>query len=111
MQSFHIYYTCHIITSDFKISLHTNCALQNVLSQYIGPESSFSIMGDMEYVPNPTFQMDTEQSSPTTATTITSPVQVEEESRPGQLTVQDKAGGSRRSDHSPSPRTPAVNIL
>eukprot|EP00090_Calanus_glacialis_P002951 TRINITY_DN12152_c0_g1_i1.p1 TRINITY_DN12152_c0_g1~~TRINITY_DN12152_c0_g1_i1.p1 ORF type:complete len:613 (-),score=240.81 TRINITY_DN12152_c0_g1_i1:371-2209(-) len=64
-------------------------------------------MGDMEYVPNPTFQMDTEQSSPTTATTITSPVQVEEESRPGQLTVQDKAGGSRRSDHSPSPRTPA----
>ena len=63
-------------------------------------------MGDMEYMPNPTFQMDTEQSSPTT---ITSPVHVEEDdTRPGHLTVQEKGGGSRRSDHSPSSRTPVV---
>jgi len=61
-------------------------------------------MGDMEYMPNPTFQMDTEQTSPTSATTITSPMQ---EDRPEHLTVQGKVGGSRRSDHSPSPRTPA----
>ena len=65
-------------------------------------------MGDMEYMPNPTFQMDTEQTSPTSATTITSPMQ---EDRPEHLTVQGKAGGSRRSDHSPSPRTPAVIMI
>jgi len=58
-------------------------------------------MCDMEYTPNPTFQMDTEESSPTTA--ITSPVV--EDARPEHLTAKD--GGSRRSDHSPSARTPA----
>jgi len=59
-------------------------------------------MGDIEYVPNPTFQLDTEQSNPNTI--ADGQVVVPREDRPGQLGVQEK--GSRKSDHSPSPRTP-----
>jgi len=61
-------------------------------------------MGDMEYVPNPTFQLDTEQTNPNTVADGLGLV-VPGEDRPGRLGVQEK--GSRRSDHSPSPRTPA----
>jgi len=61
-------------------------------------------MGDMEYVPNPIISLDPEQSSPNTITPVQEP---EDDARPGHLSVHEKAGGSRRSDHSPSPRTPA----
>lgn len=60
-------------------------------------------MGDLDYVPNPTFQLETEPNSTIHATND----QVQKgDSRPGQLVVHDKLAGSRRSDHSPSPRTP-----
>jgi len=61
-------------------------------------------MGDMDYAPNPTFQLETEPCSPNPVIHGQVP---EGESRPGQLEVHDKLAGSRRSDHSPSPRTPA----
>ena len=61
-------------------------------------------MGDMEYMPNPTLQV--EESSPTSATVIGSVKEKEE--RPNHLAIKDKNEGSRRSDHSPTLRTPAV---
>jgi len=60
-------------------------------------------MGDMEYMPNPTIQV--EESSPTSAT-VTGSVKDKEE-RPNHLAIKDKNEGSRRSDHSPTLRTPA----
>jgi len=58
-------------------------------------------MVDMEYVPNPTFQTESEEVSPNSGTIVTN--SEDEDGRPKLLTVKDKSG-SRKSDRSPSPR-------